>query len=212
MIPGGFQNTATSYAFASGCRAWATNVGTFVWADSTETPFGSVTTNEFAIRATGGARFVTGLDTGGIAVAGVSLAAGSGSWSTLSDRNAKQHVESADVQDILSRIATLPIQTWSYQSQNPSIRHIGPVAQDFFAAFQVGEDDRHISTVDADGVALAAIQGLNRKVEAENASLRSELRAKETRITEFERRLERVESLLEPTQEERWHLKANAGT
>jgi hypothetical protein len=199
-IPGGFQNTATSYCFAAGQRASATNVGTFVWADSTEAPFGSATTNEFAVRATGSARFVTGVDPSGIPVAGVSLAAGSGSWSTLCDRYAKEHFEPADGQDILSRVATLPIQTWSYQSQNPSIRHIGPVAQDFFAAFQVGEDDRHISTVDADGVALAAIQGLNRKVEADNASLRSELRAKETRITELEHRLQRVERLLEPTQ------------
>jgi trimeric autotransporter adhesin len=49
------------------------------------------------------------------------------------------------------------------------------MAQDFHAAFGVGPDERHITTVDADGVALAAIQGLNRKLEAsrrENAELR----------------------------------------
>jgi len=55
------------------------------------------------------------------------------------------------------------------------VPHIGPVAQDFYGAFQVGVDDKHISMVDADGVALAAIQGLNQKLERENAELRKEL-------------------------------------
>jgi cell division protein FtsB len=39
------------------------------------------------------------------------------------------------------------------------------MAQDFHAAFGLGADDKHIATVGADGVALAAIQGLNRKLE-----------------------------------------------
>ena len=55
------------------------------------------------------------------------------------------------------------MQTWNLKSQDPAIRHIGPMAQDFYAAFNVGEDDKHINSVDADGVALAAIQGLNRE-------------------------------------------------
>ncbi|HEY0548440.1 MAG TPA: hypothetical protein VGF13_02495 [Verrucomicrobiae bacterium] len=56
-----------------------------------------------------------------------------------------------------------------------SVRHIGPMAQDFRSAFAVGENDRTITTVDADGVALAAIQGLNQKVEEENGALRAAL-------------------------------------
>ncbi len=64
--------------------------------------------------------------------------------------------------------------TWNYRSQDAAIRHIGPVAQDFYAAFGVGEDDRHISTIDADGVALAAIQGLYQVVQQ-----------KETRIADL---------------------------
>jgi hypothetical protein len=54
---------------------------------------------------------------------------------------------------------------WNYESQDASIRHIGPMAQDFKAVFGVGENERYITTVDADGVALAAIQGLNQKIE-----------------------------------------------
>jgi hypothetical protein len=66
------------------------------------------------------------------------------------------------------------------------------MAQDFYAAFNVGPDDKHIATVDADGVALAAIQGLNQKLEQQAA----ELRAKETRLATVEQELSEVKQLL----------------
>jgi hypothetical protein len=65
----------------------------------------------------------------------------------------------------------MPIATWSYKSQDVSIRHMGPMAQDFAEAFDVGEDQQHISTVDADGVALAAIQGLNSRLREKDAEI-----------------------------------------
>ena len=92
-----------------------------------------------------------------------------------SDRALKVAFESIDPSEILDRVLTLPIAEWSYKN-TAAQRHIGPVAQDFHAAFGLnGEDDKHIATVDADGVALAAIQGLNAKLEAELAVLRGEL-------------------------------------
>src|SRR5437016_2027613 len=92
---------------------------------------------------------------GAIRLTGVraSLAAGSGSWSSLSDQAGKDNFKPADARAILERLATVPIQTWNYRTQPAGVRHIGPMAQDFAAAFGVGEDERHISTVDADGVA-----------------------------------------------------------
>jgi hypothetical protein len=90
------------------------------------------------------------------------LAPGSGSWSSLSDKNAKENYAEVDGYTLLARLAAIPIRTWHYRAQEPSIRHLGPTAQDFHAAFGLGEDDKHISTVDADGVALAAIQALYR--------------------------------------------------
>jgi cell shape-determining protein MreC len=66
------------------------------------------------------------------------------------------------------------------------------VAQDFRAAFELGPDDKHIATVDEGGVALAAIQGLNQKLEEE----RGELKQKETEITELKQRLEKLEELM----------------
>jgi hypothetical protein len=89
-----------------------------------------------------------------------------------------------DVHDILARLATVPIQSWNYTAQDPAIRHIGPMAQDFYAAFGVGEDERYISTIDADGVALAAIQALY----AENQALESRVTGLEARLAALEAR------------------------
>jgi hypothetical protein len=98
-----------------------------------------------------------------------------GSWTNASDRNAKREFAPADTAAILARVEELPIQTWSYKSESASVRHVGPTAQDFAAAFDVGDDDRFIGTVDADGVALAAIQALSRRVN-EQAMVLEELR------------------------------------
>ncbi len=101
----------------------------------------------------------------------------------VSDGAEKKGFMDVDVRGILERLMTLPIRSWEYRSR-PGIRHLGPTGQDFRAAFGIGEDGRTISTVDAAGVALAAIQGLYRKLEeerdalkAENAALRAELEA-----------------------------------
>ena len=106
-------------------------------------------------------------------------------FSTVSDRAAKMEFEPVNSVEILEQVTAIPIQTWAFQG-DPSTRHIGPVAQDFRAAFGVGKDDRTIATVDADGVALAAIQGLNRKLE-------ESMKAKDARIAELETRLRLLE-------------------
>lgn len=97
-----------------------------------------------------------------------------------SDRNQKEHFAPVDVQEILGKVATLPIETWNYKDQNATIRHMGPMAQDFAAAFNVGEDNRFINVVDANGVALAAIQALYQQLQekkAEISTMRAELDA-----------------------------------
>ena len=98
------------------------------------------------------------------------------SFTNVSDRASKTGFEPIDASEVLARVTQLPLSQWSYRNE-PSVRHLGPVAQDFRAAFGLGEDERTISTVDSAGVALAAIQGLNAKLEAENAALRDELAA-----------------------------------
>lgn len=95
-----------------------------------------------------------------------------GTFVSASDRNAKENFRAIDAGEVLEKVAAMPISEWSYK-QDPEARHLGPMAQDFYAAFGVGPDDKHIATVDADGVALAAIQGLNRKVEEQAKSLKT---------------------------------------
>src|SRR5204862_232069 len=74
---------------------------------------------------------------------------------SFSDRNLKTGFAEVDAEAVLAGVRDLPISTWSYREDDPQVRHIGPMAQDFAAAFGVGDDDRRIHTVDANGVALA---------------------------------------------------------
>jgi hypothetical protein len=128
-----------------------------------------------------------------VATQGVTMAAGSGSWSSLSDRRVKTAIAPTDPRAVLDRLVAMPVSEWSYITQGTGVRHIGPMAQDFKAAFGVGENDTSISTVDADGVALAAIQGLNAKLESElqqtraqNADLQSQLALLAERLAALE--------------------------
>jgi trimeric autotransporter adhesin len=167
-VPGGIQNTALGwYSLAAGADAKANHNGAFVWADSTGNDFVSTLANQFNVRASGGIR----LFTNSAATIGVSLNANDGSWNSLSDKNAKTNIVPVDTRDILERLVAIPIATWNYKGVKQPIRHIGPMAQDFFAAFRVGKDDKHIGSVDADGVALAAIQGLYRKMQAQQLQI-----------------------------------------
>jgi len=96
------------------------------------------------------------------------------SFNPPSDRNAKENFDPVIPQEVLKKVAGLTISRWNFIGDTAT-PHVGPMAQDFHAAFGLGTDDKHIATVDADGVALAAIQGLNQKVEAaerENTALK----------------------------------------
>ncbi len=108
-----------------------------------------------------------------------------------SDRDAKEVFTPVNPRAVLAKVARLPISEWQYKTQ-PGGRHIGPMAQDFHSAFAVGHDEKHITTVDADGVALAAIQGLNEKLDekdAELSRLKSENEILAARLSAIERAL-----------------------
>ncbi len=155
-VPGGVYNTAGGkLSFAAGTRAKANNTGMFVWADDQYADFPSAgesnftpAANQFLARARGGVVLVSATDGSGDSTAGVQLAAGGGSWSSLSDRNAKENLTPVNVRDALDKVAAMPIQTWNYKAQDDSIRHIGPKAQDVYAAFGVGEKETMITTID----------------------------------------------------------------
>lgn len=185
-VPGGNSNVAGgNSSFAAGSYAQALRDGSFVWGDSTGAVVSDTATNQFVARASGGFMFYTAADLS----TGAILIPGSGSWSSLSDRNVKANFSVVDGHALLARLMALPVSTWSYKTQPDSIRHMGPMAQDFRAAFGLGEDDKHISTVDAEGVALAAIQALYQTV----TELKRDLSDKHHQIVELRARLAHLE-------------------
>jgi hypothetical protein len=168
VIPGGSSNAAAAaYSFAAGHRAsiFKEHTGAFLYADSKDSDFNSAAPNEFAVRATGGIRLVTAVDATGTPISSVRISPGSGTWESLCDRNAKTFHSSVDGQEIAEGIARLPIVIWSYKTDGEHVKHIGPAAQDFYEIFALGVDDKHISTVDGEGVALAAIQFLYKRLQ-----------------------------------------------
>jgi len=180
MVPGGYYNNAAGeLSFAAGYHSYARYAGSFVWSDYTSgaTLLESTGVNQFLARATGGFT----LWTNAANTVGATLAPGSGTWASASDRNLKTDVARVDDAAVLDKVAALPIERWSYKSER-GVRHVGPMAQDFYAAFGVGEDDKHITSIDENGVALAAIKALH----AENADAHtaiSTLRAQNARLT-----------------------------
>ncbi len=101
---------------------------------------------------------------------------GSGSWSFTSDRNVKEAFRAVDGEAVLEKLSRLPITEWNYKGYLD--RHIGPMAQDFHEAFPLNGSNTTLNDADLHGVALAAIQGLNQKLEAqraENAELKKQL-------------------------------------
>ncbi len=179
MVPGGLSNAAGGqFSFAAGRRAKVRTAaqvgggdldgdqGTFVWADSTNADFTSTGPNQFLVRATGGMGLNLNSPAHPLHVGtnagngnGAHVTAG-GTWTNGSSRQFKRDFREIDRQEVLSKLAELPVMQWQYHGEDENVRHVGPTAEDFAAAFGLGHDERYITTIDADGVALAAIQGL----------------------------------------------------
>ncbi|MEI8290917.1 MAG: FG-GAP-like repeat-containing protein [Verrucomicrobiota bacterium] len=191
----GYRTTAAGfYSMSAGTQARANHKGTFVWADSTLADFASTGPDQFLIRASGGVGIgksdpATALDVNGTVTA---LA-----FSPSSDRNLKENFIAINPLAVLEKVADLKISQWNFKTA-PGAEHIGPMAQDFKAAFGTGADDKHIATVDADGVALAAIQGLNEKVEARSQKSEVRMQKLEAENAELKQRLAALEKILIP--------------
>lgn len=198
-VGGGLYNEASGFCATvpGGYFGKATNSCSFVWsADSSGEQTYSFGDETFTVRCEGGARFYTADGIG----TGVQIAAGSGTWTTLSDRNAKENFQDVSPGDVLAKVAAMPVKTWNYKTQDDDIRHIGPTAQDFRSAFGVGESDTGITTVDADGVAFAAIKGLVEELKESSRAMADrdrtieELKAKNN---ELSRKIEAINQRLD---------------
>jgi trimeric autotransporter adhesin len=197
-------HASADWAVALGRRAHAKHTGAFAWGDaSTTDSLRSTANNQFSTRAAGGYRFFT---SAGL-TAGVTLSAGGSTWNPVSDVNRKEHFREVDGEDLLQRLRLVPVTTWRYRDEEDrTVRHMGPMAQDWHRVFDFGGDPLRINMGDMDGVNLAAVQALERRtgelraaVEARDGQIQAleqrtaELEAKNT---ELERRLAGIEELL----------------
>jgi len=111
-----------------------------------------------------------------------------GCTTVTSDRYAKSNITPVNSRSVLEKLVGIPIQTWNYKDDKAGVRHIGPMAQDFFAAFGLGSDDKHINLLDEGGVALAAIQELYRANQAKDKQIDDLTK----RVAELEKAIEKL--------------------
>lgn len=155
--------------------------GAFVYGDASTLATAALVTaasdNEFVVRAAGGFRFRNAADLS----TGCDLPAGSGDWSCTSSRLTKDDFRPLDGETVLGKVAGLSIQEWSYKTER-GVRHVGPTAEDFHAAFGLGPDSKSIGLIDENGISLLAIQAL----ETRTAALKRDNDELRTRISKLE--------------------------
>ncbi len=176
-VPGGYRCAASEFgSFAAGSYAKARGAGSYVWSDSggLGDSVSNATDNRWAARARGGVYFYTNLGM----TTGSYLSAGGSSWNSVSDSMTKENFRPVDKKALLEALARMRVRDYNLKSQDASIRHIGPVAQDFHNSFGFGESNTAINMEDADGVLMAAVQALyedNKALHAEVEALKADL-------------------------------------
>ena len=181
--------------------------GTFIWSDGaaqqTADTFRNTANNEFAARATGGFRFRTNL--GG--TTGCNLPAGSGVFNCTSSRYTKENFVNVKGDDVLARIRNLSVSTWNYIDEGRQVRHMGPMAEDFYKSFGLGTNNISIGVQDLAGVSLAAVKALDARTAelqaktAEVTTLRAEVNTLRADNAAMERRLAALERLAQQQQQ-----------
>lgn len=114
----------------------------------------------------------------------------------VSDVNVKENFTAVSPTAVLARLNELNITSWNYIA-DPGSLHIGPTAQDFYAAFGVGTDNQHISSIDTGGVALVAIQALSQELAEQDAVIEQLTKQNEQLQQQNEEMLARLEALEE---------------
>jgi trimeric autotransporter adhesin len=193
---GQYVTADADWAIALGFRASAAgHVGSFTFggslagASAATDSIRATADGQATWRVPGGFRIFTNT----AATVGVQVNAGGSSWNVISDRNRKENFLSVDGEDVLTRIRSLPVSTWRYiDEEDRTVRHIGPMAQDWKAAFGFNQDGTTINMSDFDGVNLVAIQAL----EARTAALQAQVAERDQRIESLEARLARLEALV----------------
>jgi hypothetical protein len=116
-----------------------------------------------------------------------------GTLTQLSSRTAKTNLVAVAADGVLDQLGKLPIWTWNYLRSSTTDRHIGPVAEDFYAAFGFGTSERQLAPSDVAGVALAATQALQREVAVRDRKIE----ALEARLARLEKAMTEREASVE---------------
>ena len=174
---GSYSQATASHAIAIGTQAYATGIysiaigsgantngrdGAMVIGDDAyfQTAY-SVQDNSLTMRFIGGYRLWSSYPD---STAGVYMRHGQSGWSNYSDRNMKENFETVDGEWILGKIKNMPITKWNYKKTDPNEKYIGPISQDFHAAFHLnGTDSLGINSISIDGVNMVAVQALEKR-------------------------------------------------
>lgn len=200
---GGYRSTAMGYNVSTG-----RNRGTFIIGDSDPLTQGvthSITPDQFVARFLNGYYLMTSGDLNpgagyGSVQTGVRIGRGQSSWATISDSTKKERFQPINSADMLRKIGAMNLTTWNYKGQH-NIRHYGPMAQDFYAAFgndgtgQIGCDTL-IYSHDLAGVTFSAVQALireNEQLKIQNSQLKARLDHTERETSSQRNRLEALE-------------------
>lgn len=184
VVFGGSNNHASGdYSIAMGVNANALDAGSMVFGTSPDVTISSQGESTFTALTENGFYIYTDTNLS------VGTAFVDGGWSRTSDRNTKEHFTLVDTQAVLASVATMPITTWNYINDENETVHMGVMSQDFYAAFGLGDDERHINDIDADGVLFASIQALyeqNQALNAQNQAQDAQIRQLESRLSALE--------------------------
>jgi len=174
---GSYSSASGSHAIAIGTQVYASGIysvaigagantngkdGSFVFGDDTyfQTAYSSAD-NQLTMRFNGGYRLWSSYPD---STAGVYMRHGQSGWSGYCDRNIKENFEILDGELLLSKISRMPITKWNYKKTDPNFKYIGPMAQDFYAAFHLGgTDSLGINSISIDGVNMAGVQALEKR-------------------------------------------------
>jgi hypothetical protein len=184
---GSYSQASASHAVAIGTQAYASGIysialgsgantngkdGSMVVGDDAyfQTAYSSAD-NQLTMRFIGGYRLWSSYPD---STAGVYMRHGQSGWSNYSDRNMKENFREVDGEEVLEKIQNIPVTEWNYKKTDPNERYIGPIAQDFYAAFHLnGTDSLGINTISIDGVNMAGIKALEKRTRELKSSLSS---------------------------------------
>jgi hypothetical protein len=195
---GGEKSSGSNGRYGNAGRFVITNTNNFDTAllGSTKSTMGTgVEGDDFSA---GGGVAVYGVSTagesaqfqGGSAGTGVCSYDGGSGWNCPgADRGSKDNLVRADPETLLDRLEAMPMYYYEMRGSRTGARYLGPMAQDFKAAFGIGTSDRTINTANAQGVALAAAKGLYARLKRDE----QKLAAQDATIAELERRLSLLE-------------------